>query len=49
MVFGVIPGSDGSIKGLKDAIKVAEKIGYPVMLKASSRRWWKRNSYSKNS
>lgn len=32
----VIPGSDGSIKGLKDAIKIAEKIGYPVMLKAAA-------------
>ncbi len=32
----VIPGSDGSIKGLKDAILIAEKIGYPVMIKAAS-------------
>ena len=32
----VIPGSDGSIKGLKDAILIAEKIGYPVMLKAAA-------------
>lgn len=32
----VIPGSDGSIKGLKDAIKIADKIGYPVMLKAAA-------------
>lgn len=32
----VILGSDGSIKGLKDAIKIAEKIGYPVMLKAAA-------------
>lgn len=32
----VIPGSDGSIKGLHDAIKIAEKIGYPVMLKAAA-------------
>ena len=32
----VIPGSDGSIKGLKEAEKIAEKIGYPVMLKASA-------------
>ena len=32
----VIPGSDGSIKGLKDAIKIANKIGYPVMLKAAA-------------
>ena len=32
----VIPGSDGSIKGLKDAIKIANEIGYPVMLKAAA-------------
>ncbi len=32
----VIPGSDGSIKGLKDARVVAEKIGYPIMLKAAA-------------
>jgi len=32
----VIPGSGGSVKGLKDAISVAEKIGYPVMLKAAA-------------
>lgn len=32
----VIPGSDGSIKGLKDAILIAEKIGYPIMLKAAA-------------
>ena len=32
----VIPGSDGSVKGLKDALEIAEKIGYPVMLKATA-------------
>lgn len=32
----VIPGSDGSVKGLKDAVVIAEKIGYPVMLKAAA-------------
>lgn len=32
----VIPGSDGSVKGLKDALSVADKIGYPVMLKAAA-------------
>lgn len=32
----VIPGSNGSVKGLKDAINVAQQIGYPVMLKAAS-------------
>ena len=31
-----VPGSDGSIKGLKDAFEVAKKIGYPVMLKAAA-------------
>ena len=40
----VIPGSDGSIKGLKSAIESAEKIGYPVMIKAAARWWRKRNS-----
>lgn len=32
----VIPGSNGSVKGLKDAIKIANEIGYPVMLKAAA-------------
>ncbi len=32
----VIPGSNGNIKGLKEAEKIAEKIGYPVMLKAAA-------------
>ena len=32
----VIPGSDGSIKNLKEAILVCEKIGYPILLKASA-------------
>ena len=32
----VIPGSDGSIKGLKDALSISEKIGYPVILKAAA-------------
>lgn len=32
----VIPGSDGSIKGITDAISIAEKIGYPVLLKAAA-------------
>ena len=31
-----IPGSEGSIKGLKDAIVIAKKIGYPIMLKAAA-------------
>ena len=32
----VIPGSEGSVKGLNDAITIAEQIGYPVMLKAAA-------------
>ena len=32
----VIPGSDGSVKSLEEAKKISKKIGYPIMLKASS-------------
>ncbi len=32
----VVPGSDGSLKDLREAVKLAAKIGYPVMLKATS-------------
>ncbi len=32
----VIPGSNGSIKSIKEAITIAEKIGYPIILKAAS-------------
>ncbi len=32
----VIPGSDGSVKNEKEALKIAKKVGYPVILKASS-------------
>ena len=32
----IIPGSDGSVKNLKEAVLVCEKIGYPVLLKASA-------------
>lgn len=32
----VIPGSDGEVLTSEEALKVAEKIGYPVMLKASA-------------
>jgi acetyl-CoA carboxylase, biotin carboxylase subunit len=32
----VIPGSDGSIDSLEEAEKLAEEIGYPVMLKAAA-------------
>lgn len=32
----VIPGSDGAIKSIDEAKKVAKEIGYPVILKAAS-------------
>lgn len=32
----VIPGSDGAISTAEEALEIAEKIGYPVMLKASA-------------
>ncbi|NVJ60137.1 MAG: acetyl-CoA carboxylase biotin carboxylase subunit [Gammaproteobacteria bacterium] len=32
----ITPGSDGNVKDLDDALNVAESIGYPVMLKATS-------------
>jgi len=32
----VIPGSDGVVRNLKDAKKIAHDIGYPVLLKASA-------------
>lgn len=32
----VIPGSDGVVETLKEALDLAEKIGYPVMIKASA-------------
>jgi acetyl-CoA carboxylase biotin carboxylase subunit len=31
-----IPGSDGLLKDVKDGLKTAEKIGYPVILKATA-------------
>lgn len=31
-----VPGSDGAIKNLEEAGVVAEKIGYPIMIKASA-------------
>ncbi|HWT26392.1 MAG TPA: acetyl-CoA carboxylase biotin carboxylase subunit [Mobilitalea sp.] len=32
----VVPGSDGEVENVKDALELAEKIGYPVMIKASA-------------
>jgi pyruvate carboxylase subunit A len=32
----VVPGSEGSLKNLDEAVKLAKKVGYPVMLKATS-------------
>ncbi len=32
----VVPGSEGEIETVKDALLLAEKIGYPVMIKASA-------------
>ena len=32
----IIPGSDGQIKNENDAIKIANKIGYPVIIKAAA-------------
>lgn len=32
----VIPGTEGAVKGLEDALLEAEKIGFPVMIKASA-------------
>jgi acetyl-CoA carboxylase biotin carboxylase subunit len=32
----VVPGTDRNLEGLEEAYRVADKMGYPVMLKASS-------------
>jgi pyruvate carboxylase subunit A len=32
----VVPGSDGEVKGIEDVYRVAEEIGFPVVLKASA-------------
>lgn len=42
----VIPGSDGVIDSVEEALTIAEEIGYPVMLKA---RWWWRKRNPKSS
>ena len=32
----VIPGSDGEIRDINEAVEIADKIGYPVILKAAN-------------
>jgi len=32
----VVPGSDGQLNSVKEGLKIAKEIGYPVMLKASA-------------
>ena len=32
----MVPGSDGSIKGVEEAVKVAKQVGLPVLIKASA-------------
>jgi len=32
----VVPGSDGQVKSVKEGKKIAEKVGYPIMLKATA-------------
>lgn len=32
----VVPGSDGAVKSTDDAIRIADEIGYPVIVKAAS-------------
>ena len=32
----VVPGSDGSVDNVKDAMDICKKIGYPVILKAAA-------------
>ena len=32
----VVPGSDGSVKGYKDACEVADRIGFPIMIKSAT-------------
>ena len=32
----VIPGSDGVLSTVEEALEIADKIGYPVMLKAAA-------------
>lgn len=42
----VVPGSEGLLKDVKQGIKIANQIGYPVILKATAGGGGKRNAYS---
>jgi acetyl-CoA carboxylase, biotin carboxylase subunit len=51
----VIPGSDGLLSGFEEGIKLAEEIGYPVIIKATAggggrgmRIIWKSEDFEKN-
>jgi acetyl-CoA carboxylase biotin carboxylase subunit len=44
----VIPGSDGTVDNEKDALKVAKKIGYPVIIKAVAGGGGKNHNKIKN-
>ncbi len=51
----VVPGSDGLLKDLKTGLKSAQKIGYPIILKATAggggkgmRIVWKAEDFEKN-
>ncbi len=39
-----IPGTDGPIASVDDALEFAEQLGYPIMIKAASRRRRSRNT-----
>ena len=41
----VIPGSDGVVADVKEALKEAKKIGFPIFIKAVSWRRRKRNPH----
>ena len=32
----LVPGSDGAVADMEEAMKVAERIGYPVLIKAAA-------------
>ena len=40
----VVPGSDGDVPDAKTGAKIAEKIGYPVLIKAGCGRRWARHA-----